>query len=111
MTATHLLTAFAVLSLTMSVLCMGCYAWDKWSAVKGRGRVSERRLHLLSVLGGWPGAVFAQRWFRHKTVKVRFRRYFYVTIVINLAATGAVIYLQWQSLDQSARQLLTGLAY
>ena len=32
----------------------------------------ERTLHLLALLGGWPGAILARRRFRHKTMKVPF---------------------------------------
>ena len=68
-----------------SLLTLLSYAWDKYAAKKGWQRVPERTLHLLAVIGGWPGALVAQQWLRHKTVKRRFRVVFYLTLLINLA--------------------------
>lgn len=62
------------------------YAWDKSRAELHGWRVSEDTLHVLSLLGGWPGALVAQRQFRHKTRKRSFRAVFWVTVVVNLAA-------------------------
>jgi uncharacterized membrane protein YsdA (DUF1294 family) len=39
----------------------------------------------VSLLGGWPGAVVAQQWFRHKTAKFSFRVAFWCTVALNLA--------------------------
>lgn len=36
---------------------------------EGAPRIRERTLHLWELLGGWPGALLAQRWLRHQTVK------------------------------------------
>ena len=48
----------------------------------------ENTLHLLALLGGWPGALVAQAQFRHKTRKVSFRAVFWLTVAVNLAALG-----------------------
>lgn len=50
-----------------SAIAVFTYARDKRSAVLGRRRIRERTLHLIEALGGWPGAVLARRWLRHKT--------------------------------------------
>lgn len=72
--------AYAGLSLITFVV----YAIDK-SAARRRGpRTPERTLHLLSLAGGWPGALLAQRWLRHKSAKASFRRVFWVTVAVNL---------------------------
>jgi uncharacterized membrane protein YsdA (DUF1294 family) len=34
--------------------------------------VSENTLHLLELVGGWPGALLAMKLFRHKTRKLSF---------------------------------------
>ena len=62
------------------------YWLDKRAARAGYRRVPERTLHLVGVLGGWPGALLAQRQFRHKTVKQPFQAIFWATVAINLAA-------------------------
>lgn len=69
----------------LSLLTFGIYAADKAAAVSKQGRVEERTLQLLAVLGGWPGAVFAQRWLRHKSRKRSFQRVFWGAVVINVA--------------------------
>ncbi len=40
--------------LTMSLLTVAAYAWDKRQAVRGEWRIPESRLHLLELCGGWP---------------------------------------------------------
>ena len=61
------------LYLSASVLTFIFYWQDKRSAISGRWRVSENRLHLAELLGGWPGALVAQQVFRHKTRKLSFQ--------------------------------------
>lgn len=57
------------LVVVMSVVSYVMYAWDKRQArVKG-WRTSESMLHLVELLGGWPGAFIAQRRLRHKSSK------------------------------------------
>ncbi|HAA46306.1 MAG: hypothetical protein XD36_1473 [Halomonas sp. 54_146] len=67
------------------------YAVDKKAAIKNRQRVSERSLHLLGVLGGWPGALLAQQQLRHKTQKTSFRLVFWFTVALNLVGLWAVV--------------------
>ena len=81
--------------LLMSAVTLGLYAWDKWRAVRGGWRVPESHLHGVALLGGWPGAVLAQRWLRHKTIKRRFRAVFWLTVVIHLGIAAASGYLVW----------------
>jgi uncharacterized membrane protein YsdA (DUF1294 family) len=70
--------------LLMSVICFAAYALDKSAARRGERRTPESRLLLLGLLGGWPGAVLAQQWLRHKTVKQPFRSLFWLTVAVNL---------------------------
>lgn len=60
------------------------YGYDKLSARAGRGwmRVPERALHLFAFAGGTPLAFVAQRLFRHKTVKGRFRIAFQAIAIV-----------------------------
>lgn len=66
------------------VSCVG-YFLDKSSARRGARRTPENTLHLVDLLGGWPGALVAQQQFRHKTAKQRFQSVFRVTVMANLA--------------------------
>ena len=59
------------------------YAVDKSAAQKGAWRTSESTLHLLSLAGGWPGALVAQQKLRHKSKKQSFRFIFWITVLLN----------------------------
>ena len=61
------------------------YAKDKRAAQRDDWRTPESTLHLLSMLGGWVGAMMAQTYLRHKSQKPEFRMTYYLTVVINLA--------------------------
>ena len=79
--------AFAYLCLVVvtSVVSFAAYGFDKKQACAGGRRVPEQTLHVLALLGGWPGALFGQRYFRHKTQKVSFRLLFWGTVVAHVA--------------------------
>ena len=62
-----------MLYLAASTASVVAYGVDKSAARQGRPRVCERTLHLLAVIGGWPGALVAQRLFRHKSRKPSFQ--------------------------------------
>jgi len=74
--------------VTASLLAFLAYAFDKSAARRGRWRVSEQTLHLFALAGGWPGALIAQRWLRHKSKKASFQLTFWVTVVLNVFALG-----------------------
>lgn len=60
------------------------YYRDKQAAQKDKFRTPEKRLHLFSLLGGWIGALLAQRTLRHKSQKTEFRQVFWFTVVIHI---------------------------
>ncbi|WP_312742698.1 DUF1294 domain-containing protein [Cedecea neteri] len=76
----------------VNVLTLLVYGGDKLAAVKGWQRVPEATLLFFGLTGGWPGAILAQQSFRHKTQKQPFRRWFFMTVIINLIAVIAVVY-------------------
>jgi len=67
-----------------SLACFALYAHDKAAARRGDRRTPERHLLLLGLAGGWPGALLAQQWLRHKTVKRPFRQLFWLTVGANV---------------------------
>lgn len=88
--------------LVMSLVCFVVYGWDKRSAAKGSRRVPEQKLHLLGLLGGWPGALLAQRYFRHKTQKLSFLFVFWGIVVLHIAVVGTAAYFfPWGSTDEA----------
>ena len=78
----------------MSVASFLMYAHDKEVAGRARWRrTPESTLHLLDLLGGWPGGLIAQQVARHKTVKASFQRGFWITVVLNLVGCAVL----WRS--------------
>ena len=61
------------------------YAKDKSAAQNNQWRTPESTLHMLSMAGGWVGAMVAQTYLRHKSKKPEFRLMYYLTVVINMA--------------------------
>ena len=61
------------------------YAKDKLAAQNNGWRTSEATLHFLAFAGGWPGALFAQQFLRHKVTKPEFRVCFWSTVILNVA--------------------------
>ncbi len=77
---------YAVVYLTVSLVTFIAYALDKLAAQSNRWRTSESTLHFLAIAGGWPGALLAQQYLRHKSAKREFRAVFWATVVINVTA-------------------------
>src|SRR5690606_6945949 len=78
--------------LLASTITFFVYAWDKAAAQRNRWRTPEAHLHLLALIGGWPGALLAQRVLRHKSSKKPFRAVFWATVTVNCAVLVWVVY-------------------
>lgn len=76
----------------LSFVSYMAYAQDKRAAQRGQWRIAESTLHLLALLGGWPGALLAQQRLRHKSVKLEFRAMFSLTVLVHLVL---VCWLVW----------------
>ncbi len=76
--------ASLIVVIVMSVASFIAYGLDK--------RQAKRTLHMMAFLGGWPGALMAQRQFRHKTQKLTFRIVFWIVVVLHVGIVGAVAY-------------------
>ncbi|PXX47488.1 DUF1294 domain-containing protein [Undibacterium pigrum] len=87
------LLGIIVIYACMSVVTLIMYAFDKAEARKRAPRISERALLLCGLACGWPGAVLAQNWFRHKTIKTSFRLAFAVTVIFNCLVL--VMFISW----------------
>jgi uncharacterized membrane protein YsdA (DUF1294 family) len=72
-----------------SVAAFLAYGLDKRAAVRGRRRIPEATLHLLELLGGFPGALLAQRAFRHKRAKARYMVVFGLIVAVHAGAWAA----------------------
>lgn len=81
---------FVVLIAYFMASCVAylVYVFDKAASLKGQRRTPESTLHLFSLVGGWPGAMLAQRTLRHKTQKQSFQVTYWTTVVLNCAFLG-----------------------
>lgn len=77
-------------AVALNVATAAVYAWDKRAAAKQRGRVSERTLLGLALLGGWPAAWVTMSLVRHKTQKLRFRLPLLAITALWIAGLGAL---------------------
>lgn len=87
--------AYSIVSLMAIVL----YQADKRTAEENvrapnygkQRRIPEKTLHLLALVGGWPGALMARPMFNHKTAKSSFIFAFWLVAAANAAITYAVL--------------------
>ena len=75
-----------MLYIIASLITFFMYALDKSAAKNGKWRTQESTLHIMSLIGGWPGAIIAQQKLRHKSKKNSFRFVFWITVLLNCAA-------------------------
>ena len=76
------------LYLGASMLAFLAYKIDKSAAQNNRWRTRESTLHLFAIIGGWPGALLAQKTLRHKSKKKEFKTVFLATVLINCFMSG-----------------------
>ena len=74
-----------------SIITYCIYARDKMAAQNADWRIPEMTLHLMSLVGGWPGALIAQVLLRHKTRKPSFLIGYWVTVIVNCIALGVIV--------------------
>jgi uncharacterized membrane protein YsdA (DUF1294 family)/cold shock CspA family protein len=74
-----------------SLITYGVYAHDKTAARNAGRRTPELTLHLMSLVGGWPGALIAQVLLRHKTRKSSFLLGYWFTVIVNCSVLGVVV--------------------
>ena len=73
-----------VIYLLMSGLTFMAYFIDKLRARAGEWRVPENTLHILELLGGWPGAILAQKYIRHKNRDTSYQMVFQAIVGMHL---------------------------
>jgi uncharacterized membrane protein YsdA (DUF1294 family) len=71
--------------VAISGVTFAMVAYDKYQARVRGWRVPEGALHALAFSGGCPGALLAQRIFRHKTSKRSFQIAFWAIFLTQLA--------------------------
>lgn len=98
----HVLAIYIV----TSIIAFVAYALDKSAAKNGQWRIQESTLHLFAIVGGWPGAFYAQNKLRHKSSKSEFKSMFWFTVLINV---GVLFYLLTESGSDFVRSILSML--
>lgn len=71
------------LYLAMSGVTFIQYHEDKFRAQERRWRISESRLHLLELCGGWLGGYVAQQVLRHKSSKPSYQVKFWAIVAVH----------------------------
>lgn len=84
------------LSSIISFFMMG---WDKRAARREKSRTPEKTLHIIELLGGFPGSFAGQHLFRHKRRKGRYQLVFWLIVVLHVAAWGLWLYWRLRSGD------------
>ena len=72
----------------MSIVTYIIYSIDKSRAINDEYRISEQILHILSLIGGWIGALLAQQRLRHKNKKISFQIVFWITVILHISMLG-----------------------
>jgi uncharacterized membrane protein YsdA (DUF1294 family) len=88
----HPISGYIAVVAVVSVTTFLVYGWDKRQAKTNGRRVPEKRLHLLAVLGGWPGALMGQSYFRHKTQKLEFKIVTWGAAALHVGLVGWCLY-------------------
>ena len=65
---------------------------DKKRAIKGKYRISEKKLFLIAILGGSMGSFLGMNHFRHKTKHWYFKYGLPLILMIQIIVVGAIIY-------------------
>lgn len=79
--------------LIVNVVTFCMYGLDKWKAIHGKHRISERQLLIWSAVFGGLGACLGMWCFRHKTKKPKF----YLSVpFLFLLQIGIIVFLYFQ---------------
>lgn len=101
---TRRLPGLALLLYTgMSFFTYIAYAVDKSAARNGTWRTSEQALIVLGLAGGWPGALLAQSFLRHKSSKPSFQAAYWGSVVMNCLVLAAVTWTGWHGVVSDLR--------
>lgn len=79
---------FLLYFLAVNLLAFGLFGLDKWKAIHGRWRISEKTLLLSALAGGFAGAFLGMRFFHHKT---KHKKFIYGVPAIGVVEVGAFL--------------------
>jgi len=93
----HLMAVAAY--FVMSLLCYFAYDADQQKAFLRQARIPERTLHLIELLGGWPGGFIAQRRLHHKSRNVPYQVVFWCIVALHAAVWIDLLALDGKMLE------------
>ena len=70
--------------LINSLITFIIYGYDKKAATAGKWRISEWAIHLMELIGGWPGGLIGQPIFKHKINWGKEFRFKFVSLMIRI---------------------------
>jgi uncharacterized membrane protein YsdA (DUF1294 family) len=79
--------------ISINVVTLLTYGYDKGIAGSKRTRVPERVLLLLAFIGGTIGALLGMYLFHHKTAKASFQYKFWLVVLVQIVPV--VLYFAW----------------
>lgn len=88
----RILATYATL---ISLLTYAFYWSDKRKAKTNGWRIPESTLHLMELLAGWPAALLAQRFLRHKTKKPKYQLIFCLIVLLHQLLAFEVVTHWW----------------
>lgn len=92
--------------LVLSGVTYFMYGDDKTRAVMGQRRIPENQLHFFEFLGGWPGALVAQSYFRHKNRKVSYQVVYWIIVLLNILILTVVVIMGSPALLSALRSIV-----
>lgn len=78
--------------ISINLVTFLAYWVDKRAAIRGGWRIPERNLHALEMLGGWSGALIAQKVLHHKNKKKSYRAEFAFVLIMQLGFVVATLH-------------------
>lgn len=78
--------------VVINIITYLAYWVDKRAAVRGEWRIPERNLHALEMIGGWSGALLAQKILHHKNKKKSYQGEFAFVLIMQIGFVVAVLY-------------------
>ena len=85
------LAAYLVWLLVVSLATFVLYGVDKAQAKRDGLRVPENLLHLMALLGGFPGGFSGRAGFHHKTRKPAFAWVLWISLAIHLVVVLGIL--------------------
>jgi len=74
---------------TLNLFSFAAFGIDKYLSIHKKRRISEKRLLLITILGGSVGSLAGQKLFNHKTQK--FKGILWVAFLTHILVFGAII--------------------